>query len=214
MKIEICNALSGYMQTLYVLNQKLIKLCGTDVIHKYEYSHKEILDIIQEIPRLVPYQYNIKKKTLELTDKNGLLEYKNEINYLENHYLNILHDNYEFLNKIRIIRNKYEHKMHDVKRKSSGSGTTSYFDFEFEVYIPENGKFESIEVEAIEFIKLTKQLNTLFSLIIKEVLAYSYKEGKNDYPYYQRLYRFDFEDFNKIYNSDLLRTFGKLMLDF
>lgn len=214
MEIEICNSLSGYIQTLYVLNQKLIKLCGIDVINKYEYCHKEIFDIIQEIPRLVPYVFNTKKKVLELTDKNGLLEYKNKINYLENHYLNILQENYDFLNKIRIIRNKYEHKMHDVKRKSSGSGTTSYFDFEFEVYIPENKKFESIEVKAIEFIKLTKQLNTLFSLIIKEVLAYAYKEGKSDYPYYQRLYRFDFQEFNKIYNSDLLRTFGKLMLDF
>ncbi len=214
MNIEICNAVSGYVQALYVLNQKLIKLCGIDVINKYEYCHKEIFDIIQEIPRLVPYMFDIKKKVLELTDKNGLLEFKNEITYLESSYLNILKDNYSFLDKIRIIRNKYEHKMHNVKRKSSGSGTTTYFEFEFEVYIPEEGQYKSIEVEAVEFIKLTKQLNSLFSLIIKEVLAYSYKEGKSDYPYYQRLYRFDFEDFNKIYNSNLLRTFGKLMLDF
>lgn len=70
MNIEIANSLSGYIETLYKLNQKLLKLCGTDVIDKYEYSHKEILDIIQDIPRLIPYQYNKTLKILELTDKN------------------------------------------------------------------------------------------------------------------------------------------------
>ena len=58
MDIEIANSLFGYFETLYKLNQKLIKLCGTDVIEKYEHSHKAILDIIQDIPRLIPYFYN------------------------------------------------------------------------------------------------------------------------------------------------------------
>ena len=40
--------------------------------------------------------------------------------------------------------------MHDVKRKSSGSESTSYFDFEFDV----SGK--SITVEAYEFIRFLK----------------------------------------------------------
>ena len=212
MNIEICNALSGYIQTLYTLNQKLIKLCGTDVIDKYEYSHKEILDIIQEIPRLIPYESNNRK--LELTNKNGLLEYKSEIVFLEESYSKILKNNYDFLDKIRIIRNKYEHKMHDIKRKSSGSGTTSYFDFEFEVYSNEKKRYESIHTYAGDFIKLIKQLNTLFSLIVKEIRIYSYQNNNDDHPYYRRLFRFDFQEFNKIYESNLLRTFGEIMLDF
>ena len=35
MDIEICSALSNYVKTLYTLNQKLIKLCGTSIINKY-----------------------------------------------------------------------------------------------------------------------------------------------------------------------------------
>ena len=208
MNIEIANSLSGYIETLYKLNQKLLKLCGTDVIDKYEFSHKEILDIIQDIPRLIPYQYNKTLKILELTDKNGLLEYKNDITYLKEKYTEILKDNYEFLDSIRKIRNKYEHKMHDIKRKSSGSGTTSYFDFEFEL------AGEPVIVEAVDFIKLIKKLNSLFSLIVRDIQKYSYENGKQDYPYYKRLCRFDFEDFNIIYNSNLLRIFGKVMLDY
>lgn len=42
----------------------------------------------------------------------------------------------------------------------------------------------------------------------------STKNKKEDYAYYRRLRRFDFEDFNKIYNSDLLRTFEKIMLNY
>ncbi len=208
MTVEIANALSGYIEVLYLLNQKLIKLCGTDVIDKYEFSHKEILDIIQDIPRIIPYEYNKKKHILELSTKNGLLEYREDIDYLEEMYLDILNNNYDFLDSIRKIRNKYEHKMHDVKRKSSGSGTTSYFDFEFEV----SGK--TITVEAQDFINVIKKLNILFSLIVKEIIKYSNENGKTGYPYYRRLNRFDFGEFNKIYDSNLLRIFGKLMLDF
>lgn len=214
MNIDICNALSGYIQTLYSLNQKLIKLCGTDIIDKYEFSHVEVLNIIQGIPRMIPYEYNKKSKKLELQDRNGLLEYKENISYLEQDYNNILNKNYEFLNNIRKIKNKYEHKMHGVKRKSSGSGTTSFFDFVFEVYSEEKKGFEDVSIVAEEFIKLFKMLNTLFSKMVKEIEKYSYESGKQQYTYYRRLNRFDFEEFNKLYESDLLRIFGKLMLEF
>ena len=208
MNIEIANALAGYIETLYILNQKLIKLCGTDVIDKYEYSYKEILDIIQDIPRLIPYKFNKKEHILQLVPEDGLLEYKSNISYLEEKYEDILDNNYELLDNIRKVRNKYEHKMHYIRRKSSGSGTNSYFDFEFEI------SGESVVIRAVDFIKLIKKTNILFSLIVKDIQKYSYENNKTDYPYYRRLCRFDFEDFNKLYDSELLRTFGTLMLDY
>lgn len=146
MNTKIANSLSGYIETLYIMNQKLIKLCGIDIIDKYEHSYKLLLDIIQDIHRVIPYKFNFDSNKIELEQKGGLLEYKNDINYLNKEYQELLNNNYDFLDKIRVIRNKYEHKMHDVKRKSSGSGSTSYFDFEFDV----SGK--SITVEAYEFI--------------------------------------------------------------
>ena len=45
MTIEIANALFGYLETLYNLNQKLVKLCGIDVIDDFEGGEKDILDI-------------------------------------------------------------------------------------------------------------------------------------------------------------------------
>ena len=131
MTIEIANALFGYLETLYNLNQKLVKLCGIDVIDDFESGEKDILDMIQDVPRIIPYSFNKKIQKLEFKERDGLLEYQDNILYLKDDYEQILLENYDFLDKIRKIRNKYEHKMHGVKHKSSGSGSLSLFDYTF-----------------------------------------------------------------------------------
>ena len=206
--VEIANALFGYLETLYNLNQKLVKLCGIDVIDDFESGEKEILDIIQDVPRIIPYSFNKKTQTLILKDRDGLLEYKDNISYLKKDYEKILSDNYEFLDKIRKIRNKYEHKMHGVKHKSSGSGSFSLFDYTFMV------GDESMEITAGSFIKLIKSVNNLFSKIVLDISKYAYENKKEDYLYYRRITRFDFKDFNKIYDNDILRIVGKIMKKF
>ena len=208
MNIKIANSLFGYFETLYYLNQKLIKLCGVNVIDDFEFCGKEVLDIIQELPRIIPYSFNGKKQKLELKDGNGLLEYSDNIVYLKNDYEQILLNNYDFLDKIRVIRNTYQHKMHGINHKSSGSGSFSLFDFDFDI----NGK--EVEVCAGSFIKLFKELNILFSKLSKDVSKYAYENGKDDYAYYRRITRFEFIDFNKLYESNLLRTFGQFMKQF
>ncbi len=160
MNVKIANAMYGYLETLYIMNQKLLKLCGSDVIDGFENNSKIVLDIIQDIPRLVPYSYNNKKKILEYDDRNGLLEFKEDIEYLLEEYDKILKENYNFLNNVRKIRNKYEHKMHGVKHISSGSGSHCLFDFSFKV------AEEDIQVRAGNIIKLVKSLNILFSKIV------------------------------------------------
>ena len=208
MTVEIANALFGYLETLYNLNQKLVKLCGIDVIDDFESGEKEILDIIQDVPRIIPHSFNKKTQTLILKDRDGLLEYKDNISYLKEDYEKILSDNYEFLDKIRKIRNKYEHKMHGVKHKSSGSGSFSLFDYTFMV------GDESMEITAGSFIKLIKSVNNLFSKIVLDISKYAYENKKEDYLYYRRITRFDFKDFNKIYDNDILRIVGKIMKKF
>ena len=41
--------------------------------------------------------------------------------------------------------------------------------------------------------------------------AIAYQNDKTNYLYYQRITRFDFTDFNEIYESNLLRKIGKIM---
>lgn len=208
MTIEIANALFGYLETLYNLNQKLVKLCGIDVIDDFESGEKDILDMIQDIPRIIPYSFNTDTLKLEFKQRDGLLEYQDSILYLKDNYEQILLENYDFLDKIRKIRNKYEHKMHGVKYKSSGSGSLSLFDY---IFMVEN---KSIEITAGSFIKLLKSVNCLFSKIVDDISKFAYQNQKEYYVYYRRITRFDFTDFNKIYDNEILRIVGKIMKKF
>ena len=209
MNLEIANAMSGYFEVLYEMNQKLIRLCGAEIFYyRFLEFEKITLDIIQDIPRVIPYSFDNSKQDLVLVDKNGLLEYKNEIQYLETDYQNIVSKHKNTLNKIRKIRNKYEHKMHDVKYQSSGTGTTTLFDIEFNV------NDESIRIYAGELIKLIEELNVLYSKIVEEISFFAYENNKQGYAYYERISRFDFKDFNEIYESNILRKIGKIMNKF
>ena len=201
--------MSEYFETLYTVNQNLIRLCGAEIFY-YRFSEFEklTLDIIQDIPRLIPYSFDNKKQDLIIDDKNGLLEYEDEITYLKEDYKNILNTYKETLNKIRKIRNKYEHKMHDVKYQSSGTGSMNLFDIEFKV------NNEIINIYAGELIKVVKKTNILFSKIAQEISIYAYENEKQGCIYYERIDRFDFKDFNDIYESDILRKVGKIMNKF
>ena len=206
MNLEIANAMSGYIETLYETNQKLISICGIDVCyHNIGDYEKMVLDIIQNIPRLVPYSFSVKKDLLFFKETDGLLEYSDEIVYLRENYDKILANHTETLKKVKEIRNKYKHKMHGIKYQSSGSGTNSLFDIEFKL------DDKKVKIYAGELIKLLKDINILFARIVQDISIYAYQNNKTDYLYYQRITRFDFTDFNEIYESSLLRKIGKIM---
>lgn len=67
MNVTVANALSGYFETLYKMNQRLVKLCGIDIMNDNNTGEDIILDLIQDIPRVIPY--SVKKGS-------GKLEYK------------------------------------------------------------------------------------------------------------------------------------------
>lgn len=199
----------GYFETLYILNQNLIRLCGAEIFYYGFSGFKKLnLDIVQDISRLIPYSYDNKKQDLILDNSNGLLEYQDEMKYIKEDYQKILDKYKDTLNKIRKIRSKYEHKMHDVKYQSSGTGTMILFDIEFKV----NNEF--IRIYAGELIKLIKEINILFSKIAQEISIFEYQNGNEGYAYYERISRVDFKDFNDIYESNILRKIGKVINKF
>lgn len=208
MNLEIANALSGYIETLYNLNINLIKLCGLDIMTGDACNEKEILDIIQEIPRIVPYSIVRNTQKLKYEKRDGLLEYGDEIDYLKKYYDIILEDNNDFLFKIKQIRNKHEHKMQYIDCLSSYSCSTTLFSFTFQI------EGEVITVNANEFIKLTKELNMLFSKIVKDIRAFACENQNTTYALYSKIIRFDFEDFNLLYECELLKKIGRIMYEF
>jgi len=212
MKLKIVHALFSYIQTLYCTNQNFLKLCGTDVIYDTTFNggnfQNKVIDVIQDIPKLIPYSYSRIKNTLFLQEKDGLLEFNDKIDFLKSSYEEMLKNHSETLKKVKEIRDKYVHKMHDIEYSASSSGNPSLFSIEFKT----DGKV--IKIYAGELLKLLKELNSLFSKIITEITNYLYQNNYAEHGYYQRISRFDFNYFSEIYESDLLRKVGLLMQDF
>ena len=131
---------------------------------------------------------------------------------MKDSYDNILTENYDFLDKVRKIRNKYEHKMHGVRHTASWSGYFTLFEYTFDVEVEDT--VQEISIMAGECIKLMKSLNILFSRIVSDLSRFAYENKKDEYAYYRRITRFDFKDFNKIYEDTLIREIGKIMRQF
>lgn len=102
--------------------------------------------------------------------------------------------------------------MHGIRILSSGYGSVSMFNIEFE--ITKNNQDENIKMNVIELIKLAKDLNVLLSMLIDDVSKLVYGKDLCGHPYFMRIRRFDFKDFNKIYESDLLKEIGEIMHPF
>lgn len=208
MTTKAANALYRYFETLYNLNQGLITLCGIDIIDNSSLYEKYIEDVIHMVPRLVPYVFNRITDKYVIEANDGLLEYLEEIPFLLEAYNSLLSDHYEFLTKTKKVRNKLEHKMHGANIVASGSGSMTLFNATFEV------GDDFFDFEAAEIINFVKDINVMFSKIQDSVDRFSFSKGKGDHPYYHRLIRYRFSDFNKIYDSSLLRTFGRALLPF
>ena len=183
-------------------------LCGLDVVENSGQYEKVAEYVIINAPRLIPYKYDPKKEKDIIEKNDGLLEFKKELPFLYDEYCAILQNNYKFLDDLKKIRNKLEHKMHGARHTGGCSGTNSL------VYLTFQLKDDEIKLYAGDFIKFTKEVNSLFSKLQELVREYAITEDKEFHVYYQRLTRYDFCKFNKIYDSDLLQDFGQALFPF
>ena len=77
-------------------------------------------------------------------------------------------------------------------------------------YIVDN---KEMTLNAADFIRFAKDINNLYTGIQELVFEYVHKTAKSNYDY-QRLVRYRFSDFNKIYDSDVLYLVGKALFPF
>jgi len=206
MNPEIAYALLEYIDSLDDTNKNLIKACGIEAHgHATHSLRKLIFNVVQEIPRLIPYIFDQHHHVQLITKRDGLMEYRKQIHYLEADYERILTDNYDFLDKVRRIRNTYEHQMHKNKLSSSGNGTLHLFEIKFK--IDDN----VVSVCADDFITLMKQLNILFARLVNDIRLYAHNNNQNHHYFYRIATKIDFLDFNTMYESKLLAKIGKIM---
>ena len=207
MTISTANALYRYFEALYSLNQNLMVLCGTNVFdHKGE-QERRADEMVMSVPRLIPYVFNKKAESYEVSQTDGLMRFSQDLPFLEEDYKTIFQRNKNCLIKVKKIRNKLEHEMHGARIVASSSGSTAMFTATYKV----GG--EEIELCITEVIAFAKDMNVLFSKIQEALMEFA-NEQYEDHPYYYRLTRYKFSNFNRIFNSELLRVFGKALLPF
>ena len=167
MNREIANALSGYFETLYEINQRFLFLCGTSCLDNDGKNLKTLLDMVQDLFRLLPFSYDKESKSLFVKKEDGLIEFDKEIGFLYQDYNEILQNHYDDIDVLRKVRNKYEHKMHSLKELSSEDGTSVYFAFDFEII--ENGTTVNKRITYGMLVGTIKDLNYLFFKLQNEV---------------------------------------------
>lgn len=208
LNINIINSIAPYIEILYNVNKLLIKLWGINYYNCHDGSDI-LLQIIHDVPRLVPYSFDKKIQILKLNNNNGLLNFKNDIEYLFENYQQILDDNYYLLDKIRVLRNKDEHQLHILKEPFNiGDENNGSFKYFYEI------KDETIIIESNEITSLLKELNFLFFKLVLEIKSYAESNNKEKYSFYEKISRFNFFDFNTIYDSYLLHKIGIIQFDF
>ena len=205
MNLEIIASIYKYVEVLFENNQRLIKIFGIDAANAMKSGTKDILDLVQDIPRLIPYSYCEEDDKLFLEPNDGLLQYKRKISYLNDSYKEILNNNSECLIKIKKIRNKYEHKLHNIETPSRFTGNDDWFKYGFKI------KSKKYSIESEELVKLFKELNKLYDRLISDMLNYAYTNNIN-HPFFNKLSRIKLLDFNKLYESKLLYEIGKAII--
>lgn len=103
--------------------------------------------------------------------------------------------------------------MHSVVTHTITSSPGDWFAYAFLVVLNKDKK-ELLSITSTEFIALIKKLNELFSKLQKDVILYAQENNKTEYQYYKTISRFDFNDFNKIYDSEILHIIGNVMREF
>jgi hypothetical protein len=209
MTLPAINALFRYFETLFIMNQNLLALCGSNVFYQMQEQEKLIDDVIINIPRLIPYGYNTKDQLYEIKKSDGLMKFADNFPFLSVEYEKILQDHNDLLIKVVRIRNKLVHEIHNARIVASGSSPSFLFSFTYEVNESE------INIYSSELIAFAKDLNTLFSKIQENIKLFAYDHNCISQHFYWRLTtRYSFSEFNLIYESDLLHIVGKAMLPF
>ena len=206
MNIVIANACTGYFEILKDINERALKLSGADVYFDAGMYERETLDLIQLMPRIIPYKpKKINNEISMMLDENsGLIEFEEELCYLRDGYTDIIENHQVLLDSIRILRNKYQHKIHAIKFDLAHSSEGEPMEITYSI----GNKKCLVKME--ELLVVIKKLNVLFDKIVQETIeCEEIKRVYGQYPYYKRLLRYDFLDYNAILNSSISFIIGK-----
>lgn len=205
MNENIQNAVYPYFNVLNELNKELLIMCGLNAYDSPLRIDQLFYSVMSMIYRLVPFKKNEK---LVINPNDGLLDFKTDFVWLEAEFISLLDSHYCVIDSIRMIRNKFEHKMHDGRSTSYLSGTDLLFSVDFEV---EDNK---TKINLHDLIDITKKLNIIYGRIMLELKS-SIDAKVLTGPYFERLFKRNFNHYTEIFNLNYktLQIIGRIFVD-
>lgn len=207
MKVEKwIEGISYYCRVLYKTNQRIIQLADLDCVKEMEELDDYFYEIAENIVTLIPCSANDKR--VKLCTDDGIFDFIDELDFLENDIEEIFNKNMEVFHKIKIVRNKHEHVAHRIWVGFASSGTSSLVSVTYK----HDEKLYKLSCE--EFIEIIKEVNKLFDKIIERFKKFRedyMKNNKEEHPYLEKYSKIDFLRFNNIYNSNVLRDCSRAM---
>ncbi len=229
MNREMANSLSVYFQLLYDVNQQTVLLCKEEENEDPFRKNKRLLDVTHNILLILPVTLrNVKTdsckkdklslllennpypdKELKVQKRDGLFLLSKDILYLEQELADIINNHRNLLIGLKMLRNKIEHVPHIVNDVSIVCSGSSFYSG-YTINEP-NKETINIVVDVKDVWDLLCDINSLASKMQKDVISFSIEENLIDHPYCIRLKRFDFEEFNSVFASNLSDIPAKLM---
>lgn len=215
LKPQWVNGISYYCRLLYKTNQNLIKLSDLNANSQCEASEAEdlIYQICETINILIPFKICDNNNSISLENDAryyGILNFEKDLSFLHEELEMLINANKESLFNIKRIRNKREHEAFNILAKSFYSGKDLLIIVNFKY------KDKMYRIDCEEIINIIKNLNIIFDKIINELKLFAkcYCENYHTNPYFNKYCNLEFERFNNIYNSNILKDCGRAMINF
>lgn len=202
----IGNAIRDYIRCLHEVNGKLIIVSSYDAIRD-KGEDIELITVISQLIRLIPISK--KNGVLMINNRDGLLEYSDEFEFLSDSFRTLLEKHYSVIDKLRDVRNKYQHKLHSNRHYATSSGSGSLLT----LYISIEEK--DLIIECDEIISLLMDLNLVYDKLLKLIIKkYYYNNSDGKHTYYEHLSGFDFLNYNKVLSIKELKIIGQIFKPF
>jgi hypothetical protein len=202
----IGNAIRDYVRCLHEVNGRLIIVSSYDAIRD-KGEDVELISVISQLIRLIPVYK--KNGILMINNNDGLLEYGDEFEFLSRSFTSLLDEHYLLIDKLRDVRNKYQHKLHGNKHYATSSDTSSLLT----IYINIDNK--DLIIECKEIISLLMDLNLIYDKLLKLIIKKYYSDNlEGKHLYYEHILGFDFLNYNKVLSMKELKIIGQIFKPF
>lgn len=202
MNLEKLKQLHPYIETSYFINTEFINYLGFDYQRKPEQTIESLLKSISEVSRVLPLKST--RDRVYLLEDEGILYFSDEFSelFVKLKQLVVRHESTLF--KIKQIRNRYEHQMHDIFDTESLAHSITF-------NVEDDNSVKQITLSSTEIIQFLIDFNKVISYIQESL---KFDDFPNNREFVLKFKKFNFLDFNKIYTDNNLLIIAKLMHTF